>query len=178
MPTTPPPKQRCVTPLRWLLAREYPHRLATTAEPRSRIELQSDHLLTQAAIRLRLFGATWSQQRVGGNWCSITGPRQRAFADGLGEEKDLVRESFARFADDVVMPQAEHIHRFDTDIPDALIEAAAQMGCFGTCIPEQFGGLMPDDKHDSLGMLVVTEELSTGLSRCCRQLDYPTRNSR
>ena len=81
---------------------------------------------------------------------------------GLGEEKDLVRESFARFADDVVMPQAEHIHRFDTDIPDALITAAAQMGCFGTCIPEQFGGLMPDDKHDSLGMLVVTEELSRG----------------
>ena len=81
---------------------------------------------------------------------------------GLGEEKDLVRESFARFADDVVMPQAEHIHRFDTDIPDALITAAAQMGCFGTCIPEQFGGLMPDDKHDILGMLVVTEELSRG----------------
>ena len=81
---------------------------------------------------------------------------------GLGKEKDLVRESFARFADDVVMPQAEHIHRFDTDIPDALITAAAQMGCFGTCIPEQFGGLMPDDKHDSLGMLVVTEELSRG----------------
>jgi (2S)-methylsuccinyl-CoA dehydrogenase len=80
----------------------------------------------------------------------------------LGEEKDLVRESFARFATDVVMPQAESIHRFDTDIPDSLIEAAAQMGCFGTCIPEQFGGLMPDDKHDSLGMLVVTEELSRG----------------
>ena len=82
---------------------------------------------------------------------------------GLGEEKDLVRESFARFADDVVMPQAEHIHRFDTDIPDALITAAAQMGCFGTCIPEQFGGLMPDDKHDSLGMLVVTEENCHGV---------------
>ena len=81
---------------------------------------------------------------------------------GLGEEKDLVRESFARFANDVVVPQAESIHRFDTDIPDSLIEAAAQMGCFGTCIPEQFGGLMPDEKHDSLGMLVVTEELSRG----------------
>ena len=81
---------------------------------------------------------------------------------GLGEENDLVRESFARFANDVVMPQAESIHRFDTDIPDELIQAAAQMGCFGTCIPEQFGGLMPDNKHDSLGMLVVTEELSRG----------------
>ena len=81
---------------------------------------------------------------------------------GLGEEKDLVQASFAKFTEDVVMPQAEHIHRNDTDIPDELIDAAAQMGCFGSCIPERFGGLMPDDRNDSLGMLVVTEELSRG----------------
>jgi (2S)-methylsuccinyl-CoA dehydrogenase len=81
---------------------------------------------------------------------------------GLDQEKDMVQTSFARFAEDVVMPQAEHIHRFDTDIPDELIEAAAAMGCFGSCIPERFGGLMPDERNDSLGMLVVTEELSRG----------------
>ena len=81
---------------------------------------------------------------------------------GLDQEKDLVRESFARFADEVVAPLAQEIHRFDTDIPDDLLQAAAEMGCFGSCIPERFGGLMPDDGHDSLGMLVVTEELSRG----------------
>jgi (2S)-methylsuccinyl-CoA dehydrogenase len=81
---------------------------------------------------------------------------------GLGEEKDMIAQSFGRFAEQVVMPQAEHIHRFDTDIPDDIIKGAAAMGCFGTCIPERFGGLMPDDRHDSLGMLVVTEELSRG----------------
>ena len=81
---------------------------------------------------------------------------------GLGQEKTMVQLSFARFADEVVMPQAEHIHRNDTDIPDALITAAAEMGCFGSCIPERFGGLMPDDRNDSLGMLLVTEELSRG----------------
>lgn len=81
---------------------------------------------------------------------------------GLGEEKDMIRDSFARFAEEVVMPQAEHIHRFDTDIPDEIIKGAADMGCFGTCIPERFGGLMPDERHDSIGMLVVTEELSRG----------------
>ena len=74
----------------------------------------------------------------------------------------MVRDSFARFAEEVVMPQAEHIHRFDTDIPDELINAAAEMGCFGTCIPERFGGLMPDERNDSLGMIVVTEEFSRG----------------
>ncbi|MFT5483091.1 MAG: (2S)-methylsuccinyl-CoA dehydrogenase, partial [Halieaceae bacterium] len=81
---------------------------------------------------------------------------------GLGEEKDLIRDTFCRFADEVVMPRAEHIHRFDTDIPDEIIDGAADLGCFGTCIPEQFGGLMPDERHDSIGMLVVTEELSRG----------------
>lgn len=81
---------------------------------------------------------------------------------GLGEEKDMIQQAFARFAEEVVMPRAEHIHRFDTDIPDEIITGAAQMGCFGTCIPERFGGLMPDERHDSIGMLVVTEELSRG----------------
>jgi (2S)-methylsuccinyl-CoA dehydrogenase len=81
---------------------------------------------------------------------------------GLDEEKDMIRDSFARFAEQVVMPQAEHIHRFDTDIPDEIINGAAEMGCFGTCIPERFGGLMPNERHDSIGMLVVTEELSRG----------------
>jgi len=81
---------------------------------------------------------------------------------GLGEEKDMIRDAFARFAEEVVMPRAEHIHRFDTDIPDEIISGAAEMGCFGTCIPEQYGGLMPDERHDSIGMLVVTEELSRG----------------
>jgi (2S)-methylsuccinyl-CoA dehydrogenase len=81
---------------------------------------------------------------------------------GLGEEKDMIRDAFARFAEKEVIPRAEHIHRFDTDIPDEIINGAAEMGCFGTCIPERFGGLMPDERHDSIGMLVVTEELSRG----------------
>lgn len=78
----------------------------------------------------------------------------------LSEEKQLVRETFFRFANDVVMPLAEQIHRFDEDIPESIVRGAAELGCFGTCIPERFGGLQPDDRADSLGMIVVTEELS------------------
>ena len=80
----------------------------------------------------------------------------------LSEEKELVRETFYRFANEVVMPLAEQIHRYDEDIPDSILQGAAELGCFGTCIPERFGGLQPDDRSDSLSMIVVTEELSRG----------------
>lgn len=80
----------------------------------------------------------------------------------LDEEKELVRETFFRFANDVVMPLAEEIHREDKDIPEEILKPAAELGCFGTCIPERFGGLQPDDHADSLSMIVVTEELSRG----------------
>ncbi|GJM12848.1 MAG: acyl-CoA dehydrogenase [Pseudohongiella sp.] len=78
----------------------------------------------------------------------------------LGSDKEQVRETFLRFANEVVMPLAEQIHRSDEDIPDSIIEGAAELGCFGTCIPERFGGLQPDGRADSLSMIVVTEELS------------------
>lgn len=80
----------------------------------------------------------------------------------LSEEKELVRETFYRFANEVVAPVAEEIHRNDSDIPESILKPAAELGCFGTCIPERFGGLQPDDRPDSLGMIVVTEELSRG----------------
>lgn len=83
-------------------------------------------------------------------------------ASALSEEKELVRETFYRFANEVVEPLAEEIHRQDLDIPDEILKPAAELGCFGTCIPEEYGGLQPNDRPDSLGMIVVTEELSRG----------------
>lgn len=78
----------------------------------------------------------------------------------LSEDKEMVRDMFARFGADVVAPLAEKIHRHDLDIPDEILNQAAELGCFGISIPERFGGLQPDDRDDSLGMIVVTEELS------------------
>ena len=80
----------------------------------------------------------------------------------LPQEIELVRDSFQRFADEVVAPQAERIHRQNLDIPESLIQAAADLGCFGTCIPQSYGGLQADEHPDSLAMIVVTEELSRG----------------
>lgn len=80
----------------------------------------------------------------------------------LDEDKEIMRESFMRFAQDVVAPKAEHIHRDDLMVPDEILNPLVEMGCFGLSIPEQFGGLQPDDQEDNMGMIVVTEELSRG----------------
>ncbi|MFP6805880.1 MAG: acyl-CoA dehydrogenase family protein [Pseudomonadales bacterium] len=79
---------------------------------------------------------------------------------GLDEEKTLMAETFRQFADDVVAPLAEDIHRNDLIIPDKILDGIRELGCFGLSVPQRYGGLLPDDHEDSLGMIVVTEELS------------------
>ncbi|MFT7220675.1 MAG: (2S)-methylsuccinyl-CoA dehydrogenase [Candidatus Azotimanducaceae bacterium] len=81
---------------------------------------------------------------------------------GLDEEKALMADTFRQFAEDVVKPLAEGIHRQDKIIPDEILNGVRELGCFGLSVPQQYGGLLPDDKEDSLGMIVVTEELSRG----------------
>lgn len=79
---------------------------------------------------------------------------------GLDEDKVIMAETFRQFGDDVVQPLAEEIHRNDLIIPDAILDGVRELGCFGLSVPERYGGLLPDDHEDSLGMIVVTEELS------------------
>jgi (2S)-methylsuccinyl-CoA dehydrogenase len=79
---------------------------------------------------------------------------------GLDEEKLLMAETFRQFAGNVVTPLAEDIHRKDLIIPDEILDGLRDLGCFGLSVPERYGGLLPDDHEDSLGMIVVTEELS------------------
>jgi (2S)-methylsuccinyl-CoA dehydrogenase len=82
--------------------------------------------------------------------------------DRLDDEKRLMRDTFRRFADEVVRPRAASVHRTDSMIPDEIIEGLKRLGCFGLSVPERFGGLKPDHREDSLGMVLATEELSRG----------------
>ncbi|WCL49053.1 acyl-CoA/acyl-ACP dehydrogenase [Leptospira sp. GIMC2001] len=81
---------------------------------------------------------------------------------GLSEDHESFREAFEDFAKNQVAPHAEHVHRHDDRIPEEIIQGLRDMGCFGLCIPESFGGIQPNDKPDNISMLVVTEELSRG----------------
>jgi (2S)-methylsuccinyl-CoA dehydrogenase len=80
----------------------------------------------------------------------------------LGEELEMVRQTFRRFAEDKVMPVAEEIHRHDQDIPEDIIAGLAELGCFALSIPEEYGGFASGGEEELLNMVLVTEELSRG----------------
>lgn len=80
----------------------------------------------------------------------------------LDEQHALAQDAFRRFAAEVVAPQAEAIHRHDLTVPESLLQPMREMGVFGLAIPERFGGSAPDEREDTLLMVVVTEALSEG----------------
>jgi len=88
--------------------------------------------------------------------CGEQGPRH------LGDEFELVRETFHRFAEDKVRPHAEHVHRTNGDVPQEIIGGLAELGGFGLSVPEEYGGFASGGESDYLGMVVATEELSWG----------------
>jgi (2S)-methylsuccinyl-CoA dehydrogenase len=71
---------------------------------------------------------------------------------------DTIRDQYRRFTDAEIIPNAHHWHLANDLIPDATVAAMADLGTFGVCIPEEFGGL----GLGKLVMCVVTEELSRG----------------
>jgi len=77
------------------------------------------------------------------------------FDDG---ELDTIRDQFRRFTDAQIIPHAHGWHLANALIPDETVAAMADLGTFGVCIPEQYGGL----GLDKLVMCVITEELSRG----------------
>ncbi len=77
---------------------------------------------------------------------------------GLGDELDMIRDQFRRYAAERVEPFAHDWHLADQLIPMEIIEALAEMGVFGLTIPEEFGGL----GLSKASMVVVSEELSRG----------------
>ena len=77
---------------------------------------------------------------------------------GLGEELDMIRDQFRRYAEEQVAPHAHEWHLKDELIPMEVIGQLAEMGVFGLTIPEEYGGF----GLSKASMVVVSEELSRG----------------
>jgi (2S)-methylsuccinyl-CoA dehydrogenase len=80
----------------------------------------------------------------------------------LADDMEMVGDAFRSFAEKVIRPQAEHVHRHNTDVPEEIITGLAEMGAFGLSVPAEYGGYSEGGEHEYIGMVVATEELSRG----------------
>ncbi len=71
---------------------------------------------------------------------------------------DMVRSQFRQFAAERIAPNAHAWHLADVLIPDETVREMADLGVFGVCIEEDYGGL----GLGKLAMCLVSEELSRG----------------
>jgi (2S)-methylsuccinyl-CoA dehydrogenase len=104
----------------------------------------------------RAFVAAYRAPEFLAGLADTEGPRH------LDADFELVQDTFRRFADDKIRPVAEHIHRFNEDIPEAIISGLAEMGGFGLSVPAEYGGYSEGGESEYIGMVVATEELSRG----------------
>ena len=102
------------------------------------------------------FVATHRDPKFLADLAESPGPRH------LGEDYQMVADTFHRFAFEQVRPHAEHVHRANADIPESVISGLAELGGFGLSVPEEFGGFATGGESEYLGMVVATEELSWG----------------
>ena len=73
---------------------------------------------------------------------------------------DMVRDTFRAFAQDVIAPHAEHVHRSNGDVPEEIISGPAELGAFGLSVPAEYGGFSEGGHDEYVAMVVATEELS------------------
>ncbi len=104
----------------------------------------------------RAFTATYRDPAYLASLADIDGSR------GLDDDFEMVQDTFRRFAEEKLMPIAEHIHRENDDIPEDIITGLAEMGAFGLSIGEEYGGFASGGESDYIAMVVATEELSRG----------------
>lgn len=102
--------------------------------------LGADHAALRAEVAAALAAAQWPSETL------------------HDADLDAIRDQFRRFTDAEILPHAHGWHLANALIPDATVRAMADLGTFGVCIPEDYGGL----GLSKLVMCLVTEELSRG----------------
>ena len=126
-------------------------------------------LITRIAGRERLWGVdvapmrdahafleTYRDPEFVSSLATAPGPRH------LDGDFEMVQDTFRSFADKVIAPQAEHVHRHNADVPEEIISGLADMGAFGLSVPAEYGGFSEGGSSEYMAMVVATEELSRG----------------
>ncbi|MFM7870060.1 MAG: acyl-CoA dehydrogenase family protein, partial [Actinomycetota bacterium] len=98
--------------------------------------------------------ATYRDPEFLAGLADLPGPRH------LDDDFEMVQDTFRSFADKVIAPRAEHVHRTNADVPEEIISGLAEMGAFGLSVPSEFGGFSEGGEGEYLAMVVATEELS------------------
>src|ERR1700756_1929559 len=73
------------------------------------------------------------------------------------DEQKAICEMVHQFADEQILPNAEHYDHEDT-FPEPIVEQMKELGLFGVTIPEEYGGMGLDLATYAL----IVEELSRG----------------
>ncbi|MCH7580926.1 MAG: acyl-CoA dehydrogenase family protein, partial [Chloroflexi bacterium] len=90
---------------------------------------------------------------LGANVLEARGAHATVLEDQIAS---MTRDQFRTFARTEIVPIAQEMHREDHLVPEELIRKMADLGLFGSSIPEEFGGT----DMGLLTMVVLTEELS------------------
>jgi alkylation response protein AidB-like acyl-CoA dehydrogenase len=73
------------------------------------------------------------------------------------DEQKLITEMVHQFADEQILPNAEHYDHED-EFPEPIVEQMKELGLFGVTIPEEYGGM----GLDLTTYAMIVEELSRG----------------
>src|SRR5690349_4078258 len=79
-----------------------------------------------------------------------------AYSEQTDEQRAIV-EMVRQFADEQIIPNAEHYDHEDT-FPEPIVEQMKELGLFGVTIPEEYGGM----GLDLTTYAMIVEELSRG----------------
>jgi alkylation response protein AidB-like acyl-CoA dehydrogenase len=75
----------------------------------------------------------------------------------MTDEQQAIVEMVRQFADEQIIPNAEHYDHEDT-FPEPIVEQMKELGLFGVMIPEEYGGM----GLDLTTYAMIVEELSRG----------------
>ncbi|HUV19332.1 MAG TPA: acyl-CoA dehydrogenase family protein [Ilumatobacteraceae bacterium] len=78
----------------------------------------------------------------------------------LDDDMEMVADTFASFAANVIAPHAEHVHRTNGDVPEEIVTGLAEIGAFGLSVPAEYGGYSEGGDSEYIAMVAATEELS------------------